>query len=351
MLLFLLILFTVLGIGIACLIPGHTSPIKDDDGKILPGSISSLEKVKLGGAEQWILIRSENPGNPVLLFLHGGPGTAEMALLEKYNMPELQKYYTVVAWDQRGAGKSYAAINPESKMTIEQFVSDAQELTRLLCRRFNQEKIFLAGHSWGSALGLLTVQKYPELYHAYIGIGQVVNMVENERISYEWVLRQAVKANDSKSIAKLKKLGTPPYTGDWKAKTIAERRVLAKYGGEVYNNPRGGMQVVLGSLLRSKEYRWADKINFLRGVLDSMRLLWPQIMKINFIEQAAELKVPVYFLEGRHDYEVPSQLVEQYCELLKAPVKEIIWFENSAHFPNTEEVKKFNDFFIEKLRL
>ncbi|MCX6120001.1 MAG: alpha/beta hydrolase [Ignavibacteriales bacterium] len=345
----LLVLIFILGIGIVCLMPGHTALITDIRGKPVPGSIASLEKIKLGGVEQWILIRGENKENPLLLFLHGGPGTSEMGLVRKYNLAVLEKHFTVVVWDQRGAGKSYAAINPVSGMNIEQFVSDTHELTMLLCLRFNQKRICLVGHSWGSALGVLTVKKYPELYYAYVGIGQVVNGLEGERVSYEWTLAQAIKANDIKSVEKLKIMGAPPYSGNWRSKFIAQRAILAKYGGEVYGNPRGGFFITIGSLIKATEYSWIDRINFFRGIFASVHLMWPQILNVNLMEQASELKVPVYFLEGKHDYETPSILAEQYFEKLKAPHKELIWFDNSAHFLNVEEVDKFNEFFIKQV--
>jgi pimeloyl-ACP methyl ester carboxylesterase len=348
--LIILLFILIAAAGILFLIPAYTSPIKDAFGKPLPGSIASLEKINLGGVDQCILIRGIKIDNPVLLFLHGGPGTSELGLFRKFNIPSLEEHFTVVLWDQRGAGKSYPAINPLSGMNIEQFISDTHELTNHLCKRFDKEKIYLAGHSWGSALGVLTVQKYPELYHAYIGIGQVVNMSEGEKISYEWTLEQAAKANDLKSIRTLQEMGTPPYSGNWQSKTITQRRLLGKYGGEVYGNPRGGFPVTIKSLFSVTEYNWMDRINFFRGIFASMRILWPQIMKINLMEQAPELNVPVFFLEGRHDYEAPSLLAGKYFNMLKAPEKELIWFENSAHFINTEETEKFNRVFIDMIK-
>jgi pimeloyl-ACP methyl ester carboxylesterase len=185
-------------VAIACLIPGSTAPIADAQGRPVPGSIAVLEKVTLGGVEQSLLIRGRNVANPVLLYLHGGPGTSELGMVRAYNIPALERHLTVVVWDQRGAGKSFAALEPVSGMNVEQLISDAHELTVLLCQRFDQKKIYLVGHSWGSALGALTVARYPGLYHAYVGIGQAVNIREGERISYEWTLAQAEKAHDSR---------------------------------------------------------------------------------------------------------------------------------------------------------
>lgn len=326
-----------------------TAPFVDALGKPVPGSIARLERVMIGGVEQGLLIRGLSMANPVLLYLHGGPGTSEMGMVRIHNIPALEKHFTVVIWDQRGAGMSYAAREPESGMSVAQFIADAHELTLLLCRRFEQSKIYLVGHSWGSALGALTVHRYPELYHAYVGVGQVVNMREGERISYAWTLAQAEQAGDSRSVAQLKAIGPPPYLGKFRSKLMTQRRVLGKYGGEVHGNSRGGMSTLLRGLIGSSEYSWPGRINVFRGIFANMSLMWPKILDINLMTQAPELKVPVYFLLGRHDYEAPSVLAERYFEALKAPRKTLIWFERSAHFVNTEEPDSFNQFFIDRL--
>jgi len=345
----MVLLYIAVSLGLAIfilyMIPGYTTLIKDKRGVVIEGSIASLEKVQLGGREQWILIRGQKITNPVILFLHGGPGTSDMGLLRRY-MTGLEKYFVVVTWDQRGAGKSFHANKPNYSMNVNQFVSDACELAQILCSRFSQKKIFLAGHSWGSVLGILTVQKQPEFYYAFIGVGQTVNMAENEVLSYEWTLEQAIKAGNKKDIAKLTKIGRPPYTGNWKKKFMTERRYLAKYGGEVYDNSKGAFPVVMKSLLSSTEYTLADKINFFRGIFTTVGLVFPELMKINLIEQAPELNIPVYFVLGRHDNEAPSVIAEKYFNILKAPCKELVWFENSAHMPNIEENKKFTDYLI-----
>jgi pimeloyl-ACP methyl ester carboxylesterase len=335
--------------GLTFMPRGSTAPIVDAQGARLPGSVAVLEKVMLGGVEQSLLIRGRSVRNPVLLYLHGGPGTSELGMLRVHNIPALEAHFTVVVWDQRGAGRSYAAREPASGMNVEQFISDTHELTKLLCARFQQRKIYIVGHSWGSLLGVLTVARYPELYHGYVGIGQAVDMQEGERVSYAWALAQAEKANDRKSVAQLERIGPPPYFGELRPKLMTQRRILAKYGGEVYGNPRGGMPALLSGLLRSSEYTWQDRIDVFRGVLANMRLMWPQILSIDLMAQVPELKVPVYFLEGRHDYEAPAVLAERYFEALAAPRKTLVWFERSAHFVNTEEADAFNRFFIDRL--
>ncbi len=323
-------------------IPGYTSSIK------APGGIASLEKVKLGGTDQWILIRGVDITKPVILFLHGGPGTSNMGLLRKYSS-ELEKHFVMVSWDQRGAAKSFAAKNPESDMTIERFIQDTYELTKFLCSRFNKNKIFLAGHSWGTVLGVLAVQRYPELFVAYIGIAQIVNMQENEKISYEWTLEQAKLKNDNPAVKKLLEIGTPPYTGDFRKKIMIQRKLLGKFGGEFYSSTSGAFPAVISSLIRSTEYSLADKMNFFRGIFSSIRLIWPELMNVNLKKQVPRLEVPVYFILGRHDYEAPSAIAEDYFNSLAAPDKNLFWFESSAHLPNAEESKKFNELLIKRI--
>lgn len=349
MLLFgIILLIIVLILGILFFLPGYTNSIKDLNGNPFPESIASLEKVNIGESEQWVLIRGVNKRNPVILFLHGGPGTSDMGLLHR-NISELEKHFIVVTWDQRGAGKSFSANIPNSSMKISQFVMDTQELINLLCKRFNHKKIFLAGHSWGSVIGILTTQKYPELYYAYIGIGQIANMMENELFSYEWTLEQAKNYNNKNDIKKLTEIGKPPYTGDWRKKFMTERRLLGKYGGELYGSSNGAFYQVLKNLILSPEYSLKDKVNFFRGIFTSVKLLFPELMQIDLKTQALHFKIPVYFLLGKHDYEAPYIIAEQYFKMLNAPVKELIWFENSAHLPIIEENSKFQKLMIDHI--
>ncbi len=252
-------------------------------------------------------------------------------------------------WDQRGAGKSYRAIKDRSRMRIDQFVSDIIELTEYLEKRFGKKKITLAGHSWGSAICTLAAAKRPDLFNAYIGIGQISNAAEGERLSYKWTLQQARLANDTASVKKLESFGMPPYSGDWRAKFMYQRRVLGKYGGEFFSGKAGALGVVIKSILFSSEYTFFDRINFFRGIMDSVKILFPQLQTVNLFEQVPSLDIPVWFMLGRHDYEVPSVLSEQYFNILQSPSKKLFWFENSSHMPNTEERELFNKILIEQI--
>jgi pimeloyl-ACP methyl ester carboxylesterase len=308
--------------------------------------VSSLEKVSLGGTEQWVLHRSEDVANPVVLFLHGGPGTSQLTA-NRRNTRSLERSFVVVTWDQRGAGKSYRAIHDTRRMTIAQFVDDTVDLTRMLLDRYGQEKLVLVGHSWGSVIGAMAAAAHPELYHCYVGIGQVAHMREGEALSYRWVLQQARDRGDARAVQALVAMGPPPYRGDWQRATIRQRALLARFGGETQGSRTGAMTHVLGALLVSREYSYRDRVNYFRGIFGSMRLLWPELMEVDLFESVPEIAVPVVFAEGRYDMESPSEIAARYFSALRAPSKQLVWFENSGHLPNTEERAAFNRMMID----
>jgi pimeloyl-ACP methyl ester carboxylesterase len=350
-LIILLVALVVLGVaGYFYISRGAFTPaITDAAGQPLPGSIASLEAVQLGGTEQWILIRAVDRANPLLLFLHGGPGAAEMVITRPHTAA-LEEHFLVVHWDQRGAGKSASAVDPESAMNIEQFISDTRELVELLRKRFAKEKVYVVGHSWGSVLGVLTVQRYPELFYAYIGVGQVVHMEENERLSYRWTLQQAREADDSEAIAQLEEIGPPPYGEDSFDKLYTQRQLLAKYGGEIHGSPEGNQGLFMKYITEATEYTILEKIQFSPAMIKTLQLMWDEVMTVNLMVQAPRLEIPVYFMIGRHDYETPFELAERYFETLQAPSKSWVWFEQSAHSPNIEEAEKFNDLLIHRVK-
>jgi pimeloyl-ACP methyl ester carboxylesterase len=326
------------------IIPGSTPRISR---RRHANSLAVLEQAPINDSQQWLLIRTENVANPVVLFVHGGPGTSQLTLMRN-NTRALEKHFIVVNWDQRGAGKSFAASRDAARMTMAQFVDDIIALSSYLASRFHKDRILLVGHSWGSAIGMLAVARRPDLFSAYVGIGQASRVAESEMISYDWTLAQARKAQDTSSVNKLAEIRPPPYTGgNWRSKFLTERRLLGRYGGEYYGSTNGALGVVLRTLLFSREYTVIDRINFFRGIFRSLEALFPELSKTDLFAQVPEVGVPVYFCLGRHDYEVPSVLSAQYFEALKAPRKLLVWFESSSHMPNTEEKDKFNAFMID----
>ena len=325
-----------------------TPPIVDQAGVQVETGIAMFEKVMLGGVEQTILIRAHDPANPVLLFLHGGPGSPETPLVVHFNQ-ELEKHFVVVNWDQRGAGKSFSKKIPEESFTIDKFAEDTHQLVTWLKQKYDQEKIFLVGHSWGSGLGMYVVEQYPEDFHAYVGTGQIVDLRRNEQLSYEFVLEHARQADHEKAVKQLEKIGYPE-NGEYKdglKGTMTQRKWLTIFGGFLYGE--SSMKPVFQVYSRSPEYTFFDMIRFLKGSRRSLQLLLDEILEINLIEQVPAVQVPVYFVIGRHDYTTPFVLAEEYFDQLQAPYKEFIWFEKSAHSPPFEEPDKFHRLMIEKV--
>lgn len=316
-----------------------TQPIVDVEGQEVKGSVATLEPVTLGGVEQWILIRGESVDNPILLKLHGGPGQAEMATVGMNRL--LEKNFIVVEWDQRGAGKSADAIQPESAMTVERFVEDTHELTQLLLGRFHRKRLILVGSSWGSVIGLKTVQKYPDLYRAFVSTGQIANYLQGLQVGYHYLLNEARRRNDADALIELMELGVPPYLGSEAAdkREIYENR-LESYGALWHSAEKFDR---FGWMISSVEYAWPEKLRFERAAQKSFNLLLPQLMAIDMNSAVPQVEVPVYFAVGRYDHVAPFEVSQQYFSALIAPQKEWIWFENSAHFPQWEEKEKFHD--------
>jgi len=311
-----------------------------------PKSIASLEKVNIGGVEQWLLIRGYDTSNPVLLFLHGGPGVTEMPMAHDA-WPEIEKKFVLVHWDQRGAGKSYHRGIPLDTMNVKQFISDTHEVVELLRKRFGVTKIYLVGHSWGSQLGIQVAQKYPELFYAFVSIGQVVNPTQGETITYQFVMDEAVKKQNKRAIRQLKQIGPPPYYTNNKFFILGWW--MNKFGGVAYNKKHDYPHSFLRSLT-SKEYNFMDLFRLYRGMLFSLKYMKDELLTFNAFEQIPRIEVPVYFLVGRHDYNTPWILVEKYYKILDAPKgKTLIWFDNSAHMLPFEEPEKFSDVMINRV--
>jgi pimeloyl-ACP methyl ester carboxylesterase len=316
----------------------QTKPIVDAQGRAIAGSIASLEQIELGGVLQWVLIRGDSIRNPILLKLHGGPGQAEMATVQFNRL--LEKDFIVVEWDQRGAGKSASAIEPESGMRIAQFVEDTEQLTRTLLSRFHQEKLILVGHSWGSVIGLQTVQKYPQFYRAFVSTGQIVNFSEGMRLGYDFLLKEA-KRRDAHAFAQLTSIGPPPYEGAaGRAKRDTYISWLGHFGAIWHSDAKYDR---VGWMMAAVEYSWPEKLRYTSAAEKSFELLLPQLAVVDLSASVPKVEVPVYFAVGRYDHMAPFEVSERYFSALLAPDKHWIWFEGSAHFPQLEESQKFHD--------
>jgi pimeloyl-ACP methyl ester carboxylesterase len=300
--------------------PAYTPTIK---GK---APIASLQEINLGGAKQWVLIRGEDSKNPVVLFLHGGPGMPAMYLAHSFQR-ELESNFVVVQWDRRGAGKSYRA-DLGSTLTSEQLVSDTVELLEILRERFQQQRIILVGHSWGSYLGVLVASRRPDLIHAYVGVGQIAVMGEPIRkVQLEFLKNEAARRNDQEALRHLDE-----HPGD-------REPLLFRYGVEIRSME--SFYPLFWEGLTAPEYSARDVFRIVKGLnLYSQEFTYNSITG-DLQDVVTHLDVPVYFATGRYDYTDPFVLTEEYFRRISAPHKELVWFENSAHFPFYEEPKEF----------
>lgn len=315
-----------------------TPPILDERGKIPENSIAQLTALDLNGRRQWISLRGWDENLPVLLFLAGGPGGSQMAA-SRYELAELEKHFVVVSWDQPGAGKSYRAEKTKN-MAVDTYIEDGLALTDYLKERFSQEKIFLVGESWGSALGVFLAEKDPASYHGLIGTAQMVAFLETELLDYEKALEIAGEKNDAGLIRKLEKNGSPPYYG--KGVTMKSAVYLNYLSAQMTKNPQihnPGYNTIRD--LTASEYGLLDKINYVRGILNTYNAVYPQLYETDLRRDFSRLEIPVWFFLGRHDLNAPPALAEDYFEALQAPHKAIVWFEHSGHSPWINEQAKF----------
>ncbi|MGO1540937.1 MAG: alpha/beta fold hydrolase [Luteimonas sp.] len=303
--------------------------------------VERLEKVSIGGIDQWVSIRGNDRSNPVLLMLHGGPGWVAMPT-SWYFQRGWEEYFTVVQWDQRGAGKTYVENDPAAvapTMTRERMVGDAVEMVAWLRREFDTDKVFVVGHSWGSYLGLELAQRKPHWLHAYIGIGQVTNAPESERRGWAWTLEQARRDGNGEAVAELESLA--PYAqGDAPvplADLMKQRKWLNFYGGMVHN--RTGGQAEAAAIPLAPEYSDRDVDQVWTANDFSAEHLLSDVLALD-MSQVDELEVPLLLFLGRHDYNVSSSAAAEWFERVQAPSKQLVWFEQSAHEVMIEEPGK-----------
>lgn len=317
---------------------------------VRPDGVQESFVAVLGGARQAVSVRGADRANPILLFVHGGPGSVEMPMAWSFQRP-WEDYFTVVQWDQRGAGKSYPLNDPEAlapTMTLERYRDDAIELIELLRKRYGKRKVVLMGHSFGSAVGLAVAAKRPDLLHAYVGVGQAIDFRENERVGLAWTLEQARARRDAQAVQALEALRPYPDGGEftidradaWRKYSIAWG-ALAAY--------RDNADFYFASTRLSPEYTPADLEAWDMGSAFSVTTLWPRLAAVSF-RDLHQLQVPVLFFLGRHDYTVPAPIAADWLARVRAPNKRVVWFEHSAHLPMVEEPGRMFAALLEHVR-
>jgi pimeloyl-ACP methyl ester carboxylesterase len=313
-----------------------------------PNGISSLEEITLGGLKQWIFIRGTDQSNPVLIFLHGGPGASAPGMPSSRNLDaELIKHFTVVHWDQRGAGKSYVRDIPVTSMTMDSFVEDCKELIDYIGKRLNVKKAFLVAHSSGTVTGIKTAHRYPDKIHAYVGGGQIIHNHKQIRLAYDFIIDEAEKSGNVKIQNAIKAIGPPPY--ETPEKLFKMQNYVFRFGGVIHDNSVKQIGGLMLSFFTSPEYLISDGLNSLmmKGLFFSVSAMWDEINDIDITKEIRSIKVPAYFFEGKYDMATPTILVKEFYGGLDAVKgKKLIIFESSAHMPMLEEKEKYEDLLI-----
>jgi pimeloyl-ACP methyl ester carboxylesterase len=295
----------------------------------------------INGNKQYILIRGESRDNPVLLYLHGGPGTPDFCFVADTLKP-LEKLFTICYWEQRGAGRSYATLEDKNSITLEQMILDAEAVSRYLIQKFGQIKIYVLGQSWGTFLGSFLVKRHPQLFHAYLSVGQVTDQYLSELESHNFIREQATIRKDSSLLSKLYKWPVPTRNAQakvWFRYFNFQRWQVAHFRGSIRR--RNIFLLAAWKLLTCKDYSFKDKLNYIKGSSLSFHQLWDAIINTNINEAVTEYQVPVYFFHGKHDHHTYYAGAKDYFDKLSAAKKQFYAFPDAAHFPHMECFEEF----------
>ena len=329
---------------------GKEEPFKDENGKIIPNSIAVIEDKVINGAPQRLTIRGKDVNNPVLLKVHGGPGYPHIPPMYRILGIDLEDLFVVCYWDQRGSGPAYSPDIPDSTLTLPQIVDDGLEVVNYLKSKFNKDKIYIEGASWGTTVAAFMVQKKPELFYAYIGIGQMANQPLSEQMSYDFAMNEARKNNDTLSINQLLEIGRPPYPDKTNIEMAEacdiERLVVDKYVPMKFNlnNFEATKKILLysGWTLKDKmaPFLSADYVG------PGYKILWPTCFNVNLMRDIPVWEIPVYIIQGDTDYYTDTSLAIAYFDSIQAPFKKLYLFENASHVANWEQPEKFREIMI-----
>lgn len=277
----------------------------------LSSAIDTVESPQIGGIRQHILIKGKDVSNPVLLFLHGGPGGSVLSYADKFTS-RLQEHFVVVQWDQRETGKTLELNTSNTPLTFALFQQDTYELIRFLLEKFGEKKLYLVGHSWGTALGFQMAKQYPELIHGFIAIGAMTSQLESEQIALDLLKKKVREKKNTMATGELEIVHIPFENGE---QLFYHRKWLLDFMG--------------------------SKKELSKAYVESWAATWLSVFNaashVKMMEFAPVLNCPVYFFAGRKDYQTNSWLTEKYYEKLIAPKKDFFWFEQSAHsIPSSE---------------
>jgi pimeloyl-ACP methyl ester carboxylesterase len=316
--------------------PGRPAPLRDAGGHVIPGSLSERVTVEIGGIPQSMIIQSVDPANTVLLFLHGGPGMVEFFMEQEYPTG-LERHFTMVWWEQRGAGMSFSKGIPPETMTLERMIADTIEVADYLRARFKQERVLLLGHSWGAYLGIQVAAAAPDRFLAYVGMAQIAHQLRSEIMARDHLIAAYRARGDAAMVRRLE--AAPVSMADGTSPEWMRLRDRAMHGVGV-GHTRDMRSVVTGIFLptwRVRAYTLREKINIWRGKLWSRPFFWDALLRDDLGARLTAFTLPVYFLIGRHDQTANAALSRAYFDAIEAPVKGFYLFENASHSPLFEE--------------
>jgi len=302
-----------------------------------PPGIDEARYVQVGGIEQWITIRGENRANPVLLFLHGGPGDVTNPWSFTVFEPWL-RHFTVVQWDQRGAGRSLRKSGPEvgATMTLDRMAQDGIAVAEYLKGHLEKPKILLVAHSFGSILGLRMVAARPDLFSAFVGTGQVADNTRNYMVAFDALVEKARKSGDGLALAELQRVGPPPYaTGEGYQ---VQRKWANRFeGADTFLNGTIGHALVAPGGSAQDLQDSAD------GQMLSGGRLVPQTRTLTSTDLGLRFQVPVYFIQGDEDFTTPTRLAREYFSRIRAPRKRFVTIRGGGHFAVFMKSREFLD--------
>jgi pimeloyl-ACP methyl ester carboxylesterase len=318
--------------------PASTAAITGPDGAPMPGSVAELVRVSVEGHDLSMMIRGDDATNPVLLYLAGGPGGTELGAMRRHGRA-LEHDFVVATLDQRGTGASYDQIDPLSTMTVRSAVDDVIAVAGYLQRRFGADQLYLVGQSWGTILGVLAVQREPESFAAFVGVGQMIDPRRTDRIFYDDTLAWARTTGRTALARQLELNGPPPYADllDYPTVLGHEQDV---YAYDHSMNAEGDGQMVEN--LPVGEYGLLGTVNLARGLLDTFAIMYPQLQDIDLRTSAVQLDVPVYLVEGRFEPRGRAEPAREWFTQLDAPSKQWIEFATSGHRPLFEQPDLFH---------
>jgi pimeloyl-ACP methyl ester carboxylesterase len=305
-----------------------------------PKGIDEASYVPIGGIEQWVTIRSQDRANPVLLLLHGGPGDVTSCWTFAMFAPPWEEHFTVVQWDQRGAGRTLRKSGPASAptLTVDRMAQDGVELAEYLRKHLGKDKIILVAHSFGSLVGLRMVRTRPDLMYAYVGTGQVADETKNYAAAYDALLKKARAVSNQSAIDELIKVGPPPYSS-------GEGYGAQRKWSNAFEGADEFLPGTLGLTLVAPGCSVQDINDSAAGQDLSAEQLVPQTHSSGPKDLGLKFSIPVFFFQGTEDFTTPTALARDYLEAIQAPRKEFVPIQGAGHFA----IFMHSDQFLEEL--